>query len=91
MSFQGIIETVAYAVSRSSQLQDQQAFVDDEKHGQNRSHMPCSCSGSAVATSSPVVKEIRDMIDESAYSHIASWEGFLSRQVVVSAPTTITC
>eukprot|EP00579_Thalassiosira_antarctica_P028848 CAMPEP_0202023654 /NCGR_PEP_ID=MMETSP0905-20130828/52355_1 /ASSEMBLY_ACC=CAM_ASM_000554 /TAXON_ID=420261 /ORGANISM="Thalassiosira antarctica, Strain CCMP982" /LENGTH=294 /DNA_ID=CAMNT_0048586081 /DNA_START=1 /DNA_END=881 /DNA_ORIENTATION=- len=62
----GIIGTVAYAVSRSSQLQEQQAFIDNEN---NMAETEATClAGSAAVASSPIVKEIRDMI-ESAYSH----------------------
>lgn len=57
---------MAYAVSRSSQLQEQQATIDQEN---NLADTEATClAGSAAVASSPIVKEIQDMI-EFAYSH----------------------
>lgn len=57
----GIIGTVAYAVTRSAELLDQQNSMDVE--GTDATCMP----GGAAAASSPIVKEITDKI-EKAYS-----------------------
>jgi hypothetical protein len=57
----GIIGTVAYAVSRSSQHLEGQAIIDGESDVAGYLH------GSATTVSSPMIKEITDMID-SAYS-----------------------
>jgi hypothetical protein len=57
----GIIGTVAYAVSRSSQLLEGQAIIDGEADLAGYLH------GSATTVSTPMIKEITDMI-HSAYS-----------------------
>ena len=55
LSSQGIIGAVAFAVSRSSLLEDRQAGSD----------LP---GGSAAVASSPIIQEIKDMIS-NAYTH----------------------
>ncbi|KAL7541555.1 hypothetical protein ACHAXR_011033 [Thalassiosira sp. AJA248-18] len=62
----GIIGTVAYAVSRSSQLQEQQSIIDDE-NGMAETEATC-LPGDAAVASSPITKEIKELIEE-AYNH----------------------
>jgi len=60
----GIIGTVAYAVSRSSQLQPHETTIIDDAETETT----CLPNSSAAVASSPIVQEIKDMID-FAYVH----------------------
>ncbi|KAL3808327.1 hypothetical protein ACHAXA_004056, partial [Cyclostephanos tholiformis] len=74
----GIIGTVAYAVSRSSQLLERQAIIDRE------ADVVGYLNGSATTVSSPVIKEITDMI-HSAYSGCKPTGGSIGAKTIATS------